>query len=47
MQGLLYLFVLVEIFGKRTCRPLSDFNTKIYLLLKWAPAFVHTNWTRW
>ena len=34
VQGLLYLFVLVERFPKRTCRPLSDFNSKIYLLLK-------------
>ena len=33
-QGLLYLFVLVERFRKRTCRTLSDFNSKIYLLLK-------------
>ena len=26
--------LLVERFLKRTCRPLSDFNAKIYLLLK-------------
>ena len=27
VQGLLYLLVLVERFRKRTCQPLSDFNT--------------------
>ena len=34
VQGLFYLFDLVERFRKRTWQPLSDFNSKIYLLLK-------------